>query len=416
MSKKIKISIERKSLPGYLTVEGIDEGMQYLANTYPSIVQIFDLPEKSHENTTIKALKIGNNDNAIVNGNKKAALFLGGVHAREIVNPDLLLSFSLDLCRAYTAQSSLKYGKASSSSFDKFDLQKVVDGLDVFIIPLVNPDGRAVVMSPVGDSMWRKNMNPNPNLPCKGVDINRNYDFLWKSNIGTSSDSCDEIFKGNAAFSEPETRNVRYMLEQHPQIQYMIDVHSFHEDILYPWGDDDDQTSKPSMNFSNPKYDDVRGFPEDEDNPNDPNDPDGPNDPDEPKETLYKEYISKSDFKWFKSTGKIISRAISGVRGTNYTVKQSVGLYPTSAASDDYSYSRHMIDTSKGKVMSYTLETGNEFQPDIKEGTSIISEVSAGLLAFCISIGGVTRRLTKSSEIISKSKIRKKNRIIATSR
>jgi hypothetical protein len=45
MTKKVKITIERKSLPGYLTVEGIDEGMQYLANTYPSIVQIFDLPE-----------------------------------------------------------------------------------------------------------------------------------------------------------------------------------------------------------------------------------------------------------------------------------------------------------------------------------------------------------------------------------
>ncbi|MGC2597317.1 MAG: M14 family zinc carboxypeptidase [Nitrososphaeraceae archaeon] len=75
----------------------------------------------------------------IVVSTKKGALFLGDVHAREIVNPDLLLSFSLDLCREYTAQSSLKYGKASSSSFDKFDVRKVVDGLDVFIIPLVNP-------------------------------------------------------------------------------------------------------------------------------------------------------------------------------------------------------------------------------------------------------------------------------------
>ena len=81
--------------------------------------------------------------------------------------------------------------------------------MDLFIIPLVNPDGRAVVMLPMGDSKWRKNMNPNPNLPCKGVDINRNYDFLRKSNIGTSSNSCDEIFRGNAAFSEPETRNDR---------------------------------------------------------------------------------------------------------------------------------------------------------------------------------------------------------------
>ena len=159
----------------------------------------------------IKALKIGNNDNAIVNGNNRVwpCSLEECMRVPVIVRTLIYFLVSLYLCRAYTAQSSLKYGKASSSSFDKFDLQKVVDGLDVFIIPLVNPDGRAVVMSPVGDSMWRKNMNPNPNLPCKGVDINRNYDFLWKSNIGTSSDSRDEIFKGNVAFSEPETRNVR---------------------------------------------------------------------------------------------------------------------------------------------------------------------------------------------------------------
>lgn len=170
MNKKIKITVERKSLPGYLTVEGIDEGMQYLANTYPSIVQIFELPERSHENRVIKAVKIGYNDKSLVNGYRKAALFLGGVHAREIVNPDLLLSFALDLCKAYNDQSELQYGKnaSSSTSFTKSDLQKVVNGLDIFIVPLVNPDGRAMVMSPMGDSMWRKNMNPNRNLPCKG--------------------------------------------------------------------------------------------------------------------------------------------------------------------------------------------------------------------------------------------------------
>jgi hypothetical protein len=51
---------------------------------------------------------------------------------------------------------------------------------------------------------------------------------------------------------------------------------------------------------------------------NDPNDPDGPNDPDEPKERLYREYIQKSELAWFKTTGKIISRAISGVYLRNW--------------------------------------------------------------------------------------------------
>jgi carboxypeptidase T len=129
-------------------------------------------------------------------------------------------------------------------------------------------------------------------LPCKGVDINRNYDFLWNSGIGTSADSCDEIFKGAGAFSEPETKNVRYLLVQCTNINYMVDVHSYSEDILYPWGDDDNQTSDPLMNFMNPKYDGLRGYLEDTDQPNDPNDPGGA---DEPKENLYQEYIGSSD-------------------------------------------------------------------------------------------------------------------------
>jgi murein tripeptide amidase MpaA len=343
------------------------------------------LPEKSHEGRSIKAFKIANKT---ADDNRKGVLILGGVHAREIVNPDLVISFALDLCRAYSTKSGIKYGKAS---YDKSAIQKIIDGQGIFIIPLVNPDGRAHVMSPTGDAMWRKNMNPNPSLPCKGVDINRNYEFLWESGIGTSSDSCQEIFKGSSAFSEPETRNVRNMLDQYPNIQYMLDVHSYSEDILYPWGDDDNQTSNPSMTFLNPEYNDVRGYPEDTNNPNDPN---------ESKETLYGEFISDSDLRWFKRTGSIISNAISSVRRTKYTIKQSVGLYPTSATSDDYCYGRNIVDTSKGKVLSYTLETGKEFQPPITEGMNIISEVSAGLMAFCISVGGGKSTKKKKSSTI----------------
>jgi carboxypeptidase T len=45
-------------------------------------------------------------------------------------------------------------------------------------------------------------------------------------------------------------------------VGYFIDTHSFGEDILYNWGDDDDQTADPSMNFANPDYDGKRGIPD----------------------------------------------------------------------------------------------------------------------------------------------------------
>jgi len=66
-----------------------------------------------------------------------------------------------------------------------------------------------------------------------GVDANRNFDFLWSSGIGTSADPEQLIHKGPAAFSEPESRNVRWLLDTHEHIGYLVDVHSYGELILY---------------------------------------------------------------------------------------------------------------------------------------------------------------------------------------
>ncbi|MCI4060391.1 carboxypeptidase, partial [Bacillus cereus] len=58
------------------------------------------------------------------------------------------------------------------------------------------------------NTWWRKNRNPNHTNGGNylGVDINRNFDFLWNSGIGTSDNPAVIIYKGTAPFSEPETR------------------------------------------------------------------------------------------------------------------------------------------------------------------------------------------------------------------
>ena len=78
----------------------------------------------------------------------------------------------------------------------------------------------------------------------------------------TSTDPCSEIYRGPAAESEPETANVTWLLDRSPNVSYFIDIHSFGEDILYNWGDDDDQTTDPAMNFRNPAFDGKRGIPD----------------------------------------------------------------------------------------------------------------------------------------------------------
>jgi carboxypeptidase T len=341
---------------GYLTAAGIEACVQYLANTYPSFCQAIPLPETSVEGRTSRVLKIASGG-----GERRGVLFLGGVHAREVVNPDLLVSFALDLCQAYAEGTGLTFGP---TSYNPTTVKLIVEGLDVFVFPLVNPDGRNHVQEPGGDVWWRKNRRLDPASGCYGVDINRNFDLLWSSGIGTSSSPCDyQIYKGASAFSEPETRNVRWLLDTYPQIMSMMDVHSYDNDLLYPWGDADDQTTDPSQNFQNPAYDGLRGV---------------------PGSTLYGEYIPAPDLDWYTTTGDAVETAIQAVRGTAYTVKQSIKLYPTSATSQDYSYSRNFADGKKPRVYAYTLETGTEFQPPYSEALNIMTEVSSGLIQFCL--------------------------------
>jgi hypothetical protein len=206
--------------------------------------------------------------------------------------------------------------------------------------------------------MWRKNRASNQGLPCKGVDLNRNYDFLWSSGIGTSGSACTDVFKGSAAFGEPETRNVRHLLDTRPNIMCLADVHSYSELVLYPWGDDDNQSSDPAMNFANPAFDGQRGT----------------------HGTGYREYIDSADEAWFTTVGGDVRDSIEAVRGRRYTSQQGILLYPTSATVHDYAYSRHLVQAANRKVMGFTIETGREFQPPWAEAEQIIEEVQAGLV------------------------------------
>jgi hypothetical protein len=143
-----------------------------------------------------------------------------------------------------------------------------------------------------------------------------------------------------------------------------VDLHSYSEDILYSWGDDQDQTTDPSMNFQNPVFNGMRGV----------------------RNDAYKEYIPGSDLSTALHLTNVFHDGIQAFRGKNYTVKSAYDLYPTAGTSDDYAYSRHFVDLDKQNVISYTLEWGLEFQPPYTEMQNIIQEITCGLLAFCLEV------------------------------
>jgi len=102
-------------------------------------------------------------------------------------------------------------------------------------------------------------------------------------------------------------------------------------------------------------------------------------------DTSYKEYIPAAELNWYATTAGKVRDAIAAVRGRVYTAQQEIQLYPTTGTSVDYTYARHFVDPAKHRVYAITLETGREFQPADAEALQIISEVSAGLIEFCLA-------------------------------
>src|SRR5215471_15016137 len=149
----------------YRTVAQLDSVMQILALFFPQMCTRVQLQNNSVEGRPIFALKI----HAGSATNRRAVLLIGGMHARELMNPDALVELQLDLVQAYLNETGLTYG---GRSFSELDIKSMLESLDVWMLPCANPDGREYVMNV--NNMWRPNRRDNPGTPCDGVDVNRN--------------------------------------------------------------------------------------------------------------------------------------------------------------------------------------------------------------------------------------------------
>ena len=112
-----------------------------------------------------------------------------------------------------------------------------VDSLEIFVVPLVNPDGNSAFIE---RSHWftRKNGRDCDGDgvldPFEGVDINRNYPFGW-SEAGSSARCTSRRFHGPAAGSEPETRAMMQLAERQ-RFAASISFHTVGTVIFWPYG------------------------------------------------------------------------------------------------------------------------------------------------------------------------------------
>ncbi len=360
----------------YLNTDEVESALAGLKNQYPDLCRLVELPHQTNQGRTTTALHIGKLDE----GYRTGVLFTAGMHAREWGGSDCAVNFAADLLEKYTAGAGLRYG---NTEFDATQIAGIVETMEVFVVGCVNPDGRTYSQSQ--DPKWRKNRAPIPGSDEVGTDVNRNFDFLWDvtrafdgsvlniSSMGSTNPARD-TYHGPRRASEPETRNIVWLLDTYPQIKWLFDIHCYSGDVLYSWGDAPNQNSRPEMNFLNRHFDGMRGTAD---------------------INRYGEYIDPDDEKRLRDAVSAVTNAVRGVRDQDYKGLQAFDLrppgsanlhYPTSGTVDDYAYSRHIADPTVTKVYGLTVEFGlkAQFQPPWDEMERIVADVSAGMVALCV--------------------------------
>jgi len=111
----------------------------------------------------------------------------------------------------------------------------LLNSVDIWIIPMMNPDGVAYAFSgAVEPFTWRKNRRPLGG-GIFGVDLNRNWidldqvvlqEPLTQEDFAPLREKSSDNYAGSAPFSESETKAVRDFLLGRPNIEIFVDYHS----------------------------------------------------------------------------------------------------------------------------------------------------------------------------------------------
>ncbi len=199
----------------YHSYPEVEQAMMEMENSYPHLAEL-EIPGQSHELRNIYALKISGQTGG--NANKARVLFLGAHHAREWISVEVPLYLARYLLDHYDSDPAVR---------------NLVDSSEIWIVPLVNPDG--LEYSIYYYRYWRKNRRHNRDGSF-GVDLNRNYSYKWGyDSLGSSHNPDSSVYRGPGPFSEPESQAVRSLVASR-SFQALVSYHSYTQVILFPWG------------------------------------------------------------------------------------------------------------------------------------------------------------------------------------
>jgi hypothetical protein len=198
---------------------GIKAQLRTLASSYPQLTALRTIGQ-SVERRPLLAMRLTNEQ---IRSDKPEVLFIATTHAREWVSTEV-------------AMRLIEYLTSNHGSDAR--VTELLDTTEVWIIPVVNPDGYQYTFT--DERLWRKNLQDNDGdgeiTLADGVDLNRNYDSHWGyDNEGSSPNPPDATYRGPEPESEPETRALVEFMKQH-DFEFAHSYHTYGNLLLYPWG------------------------------------------------------------------------------------------------------------------------------------------------------------------------------------
>jgi hypothetical protein len=185
---------------------------------YPDITKLQKVG-RTHRGRTIWGLKIS--DHPETDEDEPSVLLSGGHHASEL----LAVEYPLDAMD----QLLQRYGRDRT-------VTGWVDGMEIYVVPLVNPDGNAMFIHETRFAT-RKNAR-DTNLdgihdPFEGVDLNRNYPFGWGME-GSSGRAYSRYFRGLGPGSEPESASMMALADRQ-HFAASISFHTIGKAVFSPY-------------------------------------------------------------------------------------------------------------------------------------------------------------------------------------
>ena len=249
---------------------------------HPDIVQEFSVGT-SYEGRQIWAVKIS--DNVVSDEAEPEVLFDCLHHAREHLTVEECLFIINMLTKGYGTNQKVT---------------KMVNAREIFVVPMVNPDGEEYDLTDDTYQYWRKNRQPNPD--AIGTDLNRNYGYKWGCCGGSSGFGGSDTYRGEAPFDAPEAAALGSFMDSRviggeQQISTGVSFHTYGQLVMWPYG----------YTFENVPPD-----------------------------------MTQDDHNVFQTLGTQI--AGTTCQGADcYTPQQMSDLYITDGTSVDYEYGRHRI-------------------------------------------------------------------------